>query len=100
LLWFDLAAGPLWAQDIPGINDRALLQAAALGDEALARFALERGADLEARGPRGDTPLLVAARRGHRSVAVILLDAGADIEAQGGRDGNTPLIAAGTGRKG
>ena len=93
LLWFGVAAAGCVQEDT-GVAARALLQAAAEGNEDLAHFALERGADVEMRDPQGDTPLLIAARRGQRSVAVILLEAGADAEAHGGHDGNTPLINA------
>mgnify|MGYP001036821395 CR=1 FL=1 len=41
-------------------------------------FLLQRGADLNARGPDGDTPLLIAARRNDRVFVRHLLDRGAD----------------------
>ena len=41
-------------------------------------FLLQRGADLNARGPDGDTPLLIAVRRNDRVFVRHLLDRGAD----------------------
>jgi cytohesin len=69
---------PVLAQETPGVAERALFQAAAEGLEELANFALERGADLEARDPRGNTPLLVAAQAGHPAVVDLLLAGGAN----------------------
>ncbi len=49
-------------------------------------FVLQRGANINARGPDGDTPLLIAVRRDDRVFVRHLLDRGADpfvIDAQG-----------------
>ena len=87
LLWaapFDLRAQAL------GAPDRALLQAAASDDAELAAVALERGADIQARGPEGNTPLHVAAWNGSRTVLALLLEASADPSAKT-ESGLTPL---------
>jgi ankyrin repeat protein len=55
--------------------------------------ALDRGADIEARGRDGDTALMFAAWKGHREVVECLLDRGAYIEARG-RDGDNALLSA------
>jgi len=65
----------------------ALHFAAENGDLAMVRFLLENGAEVNARGPCGNTPLHYAATR---EVAEALIAGGADVHAKGNR-GMTPL---------
>ncbi|MDX1576392.1 MAG: hypothetical protein R3285_09375, partial [Kiloniellales bacterium] len=64
-------AFPATAQDDPSELDRALLGAAFSGDEDLALYALERGADTAARAPDGLTALHLASALGHEDVAAL-----------------------------
>ncbi|KAJ8574647.1 hypothetical protein ON010_g4566 [Phytophthora cinnamomi] len=78
----------------------SLLQAAAHGDVALVKLALERGEIVDIKDENGWTPMLFAAREGHEGVVRLLLyyDASPDIP---GKTGSTPLMwAAFTGREG
>lgn len=56
-------------------------------------FLLQRGANLNARGPDGDTPLLIAVRRNDRVFVRHLLDRGADPSVTDAR-GRSPLAVA------
>jgi hypothetical protein len=56
-------------------------------------FLLQRGANLNARGPDGDTPLLFAVRRNDRVFVRHLLDRGADPSVTDAR-GRSPLAVA------
>ncbi len=73
-----IATGAAGAQETPSEIDRALLQAAFSGDPDLVLYALERGANPEARGPDGETPLHLASLAGNPDVVSLLLDHGAD----------------------
>ena len=64
LLWGGWSS--VWAQSAPSLADRALLQAAAAGQAERVAYALERGADIETRGPRNHTALLLAVRSAWR----------------------------------
>jgi ankyrin repeat protein len=59
----------------------------------VAKLLLEKGAAVDARNPRGDTPLLLAASGAHASVVSALLAARADKDAQN-EFGDTALIIA------
>ncbi|MEM7222885.1 MAG: ankyrin repeat domain-containing protein [Pseudomonadota bacterium] len=74
LLW----ALPVFAQEAPSLADRALLQSAAAGLLEESRYALEQGAEVDARGPGRETPLILASAAGNADLAKLLLDSGAD----------------------
>jgi ankyrin repeat protein len=57
------------------------------------KLLLEKGADLEAKSPNGQTPLLLATEKGHEAVVKLLLEKGADLEAKD-KDSRTPLLWA------
>lgn len=78
----------LFAQD-----PNSLLESARLGNLEASRAALQRGASLEDRDPKGWTALMFASMRGYDELAVLLIEAGADVNARA-HDGSTPLIAA------
>jgi RNA polymerase primary sigma factor len=52
--------------------------AIALGLETAVQLHLTKGANLNARDEKGQTPLILAASRGHRAICSLLLSAGAD----------------------
>ncbi|KAJ7282910.1 hypothetical protein C8J57DRAFT_1173036 [Mycena rebaudengoi] len=65
----------------PSPTGQTLLHLASfLGFDALVRFLVTRGADLDARDRNGFTALHFAAIRGSKACATALLDAGADLE--------------------
>lgn len=74
--------------------DQRLLTAAASGDVAAVRAALDLGADADARDADG-TPATMLAVRGHHTEALrALLEAGADVDAQDATLDNPLLYAA------
>lgn len=77
-------SGPGWS---------ALHYAVFNGQDKLARFLIERGAQINARSPNGSTPLMMAAREGRDELARLLIDAGADPKAKSDW-GDTALILA------
>lgn len=62
-------------------------------DPSAALFAINAGANVNARNKLGDTPLLIAARNGRVNVLKVLLDNGAEINARDDR-GETALMRA------
>lgn len=66
--------------NLGGLNDmRPLHHAAHLGNDAIIRLLLSRGALVDAKESQfGTTPLMEAARKGNLSTVRLLLDAGAD----------------------
>src|SRR5690625_7504089 len=60
------------------------------GHEETTGMLLRRGADVDRRNDRGQTPLGGVAFKGYASVAKLLITAGADIHADNG-GGGTPL---------
>ncbi|KAJ6028826.1 hypothetical protein N7540_004402 [Penicillium herquei] len=59
-----------------------LSQAAENGHDAVVKLLLEKRADIEAKGKKGQTPLSCAVISGHEAVVKLLLENGADIEAK------------------
>ena len=78
----------------PGAPLVALFQATRTDDAELAAFALDKGADIEATGPRGLSPLRAAALRNSPKVLRFLLERGADPAAARVEDGRTALHIA------
>jgi ankyrin repeat protein len=70
-----------------------LYNAADYNNVAAIRSLLAAGADVDARGPFGDTPLSRAASNGHEKSVRLLIKAGADVNAKSS-EGYTPLILA------
>lgn len=70
-----------------------LLAAAQDGDTADVQSLLARGADINSRGPYGNTPLMAAALTGHTDTLRLLRQRGADINARGST-GRTALMEA------
>jgi len=72
-----------------------LLAAAETGDAATVRALLAKGADVNSKDSKGQTPLILAAASfGHADTVQALLSAGADINAQRGMAGETALMLA------
>lgn len=63
----------------PGIDDQ-LLEAARKGDLTTVQALIEKGANIEAKSPYGQTPLFFAARNGHEPVVRFLLGKGAKVD--------------------
>jgi ankyrin repeat protein len=64
--------------------------AAEMGNKALVKLLLEKGAQLDAKGINGQTPLSWAAEKGHEALVKLLLEEGAELEAKSS-NGQTPL---------
>ncbi|GEM_PF-1482480 len=106
LEWADLSGADLTGANLSGVrfvNTRLegaqvnaaplLWQAARDGNLDLIGLALRLGADVNERGPYGDTALNLAAEQGHIEIVTRLLEAGAELENAGGAD-HTPLMQA------
>lgn len=81
----------------PNLSDHTgnslLMLAAYHGHAACAAMLLRRGAGVDRRNDRGQTPLGGAAFKGNLEVVRLLVDAGADLDADNGA-GATPLVFA------
>jgi ankyrin repeat protein len=64
--------------------------AASMGNKALVKLLLEKGAELDSKSSNGQTPLSWAAANGHEAVVKLLLEKGAELEAKS-NSGLTPL---------
>lgn len=82
------------ARDAQTALQQRLASAAARGDVAGARKALDAGAKIDARNGAGETALLVAAQNNHLPVFVMLLARGANINAPA-QNKDTPWLLAG-----
>ncbi len=74
-------------------HDRALVQAAFDGELATVKAAMQKGASVEAKAPKGRTSIHWAAVNGHLDVIEFLHAEGADLDASDG-GGMTPLMFA------
>lgn len=74
--------------------NQRLQSAAAAGDTAAIRAALQAGARLDHRDAEGRTPLMTAVYKHHSAAARVLIDAGADVNAQD-KILNSPFLYAG-----
>ena len=63
-------------------NETLLHLAAAKGNDALCRFLIEQGLDINAKGDQNKTPLHYAVQYGHSTVVAMLCGLYADIDAQ------------------
>ena len=61
--------------------DESLLEAAATGELAAAKAALEKGAKVDVRDDRGWSPLMIAGKEGYFEVVKLLVAKGADVNA-------------------
>ena len=75
----------------------ALYAAAERGDAATVRSLLERGVDVDERGPGGRTAVTAAAYGGHAAVVRLLVDAGANVDLQDDTRANALLSTGETG---
>jgi hypothetical protein len=73
-----------------GVNETLLMFMSTYKE---AQFAIEKGADVNAKAENGNMALIEAAWRGNADVVRLLIDKGADINARG-YNGNTALIFA------
>jgi ankyrin repeat protein len=72
-----------------GHGDQAIHHAARNGDTEIVRLLIEHGADVNARGARGQTVLYCAGGHGHLDTLELLLGEGADRDARFTPDGKT-----------
>ena len=64
------------------VKESVLFRAVGRGDQAMAQFILDRGADIHAESYREEEVLFAAVRKGDQAMAQFLLDRGADIHAR------------------
>jgi hypothetical protein len=87
--------GPGTAQE-PSAPLYALFRATQTDDAELAAFALDKGANIEALGPRDLSPLRAATLQNSLKVLMLLLERGADPAAARAEDGMAALHLAAT----
>ncbi|KAL0994681.1 hypothetical protein UPYG_G00125760 [Umbra pygmaea] len=81
------------APPVPSSRDTALTIAADKGHYKFCELLIIRGAHIDVRNKKGNTPLWLAANGGHFDVVQLLLQAGADVDAADNRK-ITPLMSA------
>ncbi|XP_041048902.1 ankyrin repeat and KH domain-containing protein 1 isoform X7 [Carcharodon carcharias] len=81
------------APPVPSSRDTALTIAADKGHYKFCELLINRGAHIDVRNKKGNTPLWLAANGGHFDVVQLLVQAGADVDAADNRK-ITPLMAA------
>jgi hypothetical protein len=88
-----MPATPSQPQSTPSLT-ADLITAATRGDVAAVQALLGRGADVNGKGPKGETALVVASQEGRRDVVQALLDKGADVNAKTNNNNVTALMLA------
>ena len=96
------ALGPALAADAGAVapadpRAAALIEAAARGDVAALRRALDAGAPLDARDASGRNAVLAATQGGHVATARLLIERGADVNAQDAIEDSAFLLAGARG---
>ncbi|XP_066483552.1 ankyrin repeat domain-containing protein 17 isoform X3 [Tiliqua scincoides] len=81
------------APPVPSSRDTALTIAADKGHYKFCELLISRGAHIDVRNKKGNTPLWLAANGGHLDVVQLLVQAAADVDAADNRK-ITPLMAA------
>ncbi|XP_064416489.1 ankyrin repeat domain-containing protein 17 [Latimeria chalumnae] len=81
------------APPVPSSKDTALTIAADKGHYKFCELLISRGAHIDVRNKKGNTPLWLAANGGHLDVVQLLVQAGADVDAADNRK-ITPLMVA------
>ncbi|KAM6985007.1 ankyrin repeat and KH domain-containing protein 1-like [Aplochiton taeniatus] len=81
------------APPVPSSRDTALTIAADKGHYKFCELLINRGAHIDVRNKKGNTPLWLAANGGHFDVVQLLVQAGAEVDAADNRK-ITPLMAA------
>ncbi|XP_029439484.1 ankyrin repeat and KH domain-containing protein 1-like isoform X2 [Rhinatrema bivittatum] len=81
------------APPVPSSRDTALTIAADKGHYKFCELLINRGAHIDVRNKKGNTPLWLAANGGHIDVVQLLVQAGADVDAADNRK-ITPLMSA------
>ena len=92
-----LMGAPAFAEMPASAPVLTLLSAAAAGDVAAVRRALDAGAPIESRDARGRTPLLLATHGHHLPVVRWLIGRGADVNAQDRQRDSAFLLAGARG---
>lgn len=92
-----LMGAPAFAEMPESAPVLTFLSAAAAGDVAAVRRALDAGAPIESRDARGRTPLLLATQGGHVAAAQLLMARGADVNAQDDQRDSAFLLAGARG---
>ncbi|XP_023050549.1 ankyrin repeat and KH domain-containing protein 1 isoform X14 [Piliocolobus tephrosceles] len=81
------------APPVPSSRDTALTIAADKGHYKFCELLIHRGAHIDVRNKKGNTPLWLASNGGHFDVVQLLVQAGADVDAADNRK-ITPLMSA------
>ncbi|XP_040828533.1 ankyrin repeat and KH domain-containing protein 1 isoform X1 [Ochotona curzoniae] len=81
------------APPVPSSRDTALTIAADKGHYKFCELLISRGAHIDVRNKKGNTPLWLASNGGHFDVVQLLVQAGADVDAADNRK-ITPLMSA------
>uniref|UniRef100_A0A670J1S3 Ankyrin repeat and KH domain containing 1 n=1 Tax=Podarcis muralis TaxID=64176 RepID=A0A670J1S3_PODMU len=81
------------APPVPSSRDTALTIAADKGHYKFCELLINRGAHIDVRNKKGNTPLWLAANGGHLDVVQLLVQAGADVDGADNRK-ITPLMSA------
>ncbi|XP_056372521.1 ankyrin repeat and KH domain-containing protein 1 isoform X2 [Hyla sarda] len=78
---------------VPSSRDTALTIAADKGHYKFCELLIDRGAHIDVRNKKGNTPMWLAANGGHFDIVQLLVHAGADVDAADNRK-ITPLMSA------